>query len=64
MGLEATLFCILFSMIVFVLGLLFKLIADFRKEIFKKMHKTQEMFLEHIHAEDGTAYVPRKQAAN
>lgn len=63
MELVSTLFCILFTMIIFILGMLFKLIADFRKEMFKKLHKIQIFYFEHIHANDGTAYVPRKQAA-
>lgn len=60
MEMEATLFCILFTMVIFVLGLLFKLVSDFRKEMFIKLHKTQQLFFEHIHTCDGTAYVPRK----
>jgi len=64
MNIEATLFCILFSAIFFVLGLLYKIISDFRRELRSSIDKLQNLFFLHKHEESGDAYVPRNWAAN
>lgn len=48
MGLEATLFCILFSAIFFMLGLMYKIIADFKSDVITKLDKLQDSFLQHV----------------
>jgi len=64
MDTEAALFCILFTGIFFVLGLLYKIITGFRKDICEKIDKIQELFFTHSHTPDGNTYIPRQKAAN
>lgn len=64
MDLEATLFCILFSAIFFVLGLLYKIISDFRKEMIQKIDNLKELFFRHKHSKEGDSYVLHDWAAN
>lgn len=48
MDIQCTLFVILFTAIFFVLGLLSKLISDFKREVTQKLDKVQESFTDHL----------------
>ncbi len=48
MSLEATLFSILFAAIFFILGLMYKIISDFKTDVLKKLDKLQDSFLQHV----------------
>ncbi len=45
---EHTLLIVLFTGVFFVLGVLYKIISDFKKEMIKKLHDLETMFYKHI----------------
>lgn len=51
---------IIFSMIFFVLGLVYTIIIDYRKDIKARLTRLNELLFAHGHNEDGTCYIPRK----
>lgn len=60
---DMILLTIVFSGIFLILTLLYKIISAFKKEMCGKFTRLELFFVNHVHADDGTAYVPRKQAA-
>ena len=62
MDLQSTLFTILFAAIFFMLGLMYRIIADFRSEVTEKLDKFQESFLAHILSHIGNPVSTRKRS--
>ena len=48
MKMDATIFVVVFTAIFFVLGLLYKIVEDFQKNICQKLTKLQDLFYEHL----------------
>lgn len=64
MDMEITLLTIVFTGIFAALGLVYRVISSFKKDMIGNFLRLEKFFINHIHAEDGTAYVPRKHAPN
>lgn len=51
---------IIFSLLFFVIGLVYKVIADYRKDTKDRMKRLNDLLFAHSHNADGTCYIPRK----
>lgn len=51
---------IIFSLMFFILGLVYKIVSDYRKDTKERLQRLNELLFAHAHNEDGTCYIPRK----
>lgn len=51
---------IIFSLLFFVLGLVYKVVADYRKDTKDRLKRLNDLLFAHSHNTDGTCYIPRK----
>ncbi len=51
---------IIFSMMFFILGLVYKIVADYRNDTKDRLKRLNDLLFKHTHNQDGTCYIPRK----
>jgi len=55
--------CILFTMMLFILGILVKITLSFKKELREDLREVKTLFFNHKHRENGQAFIPQKLTA-
>ena len=50
----------LLALIFFVLGMLYRIVSEFRVEMSGRMDRLTKLMFRHSHTEEGTAFIPRK----
>lgn len=57
---ESVIAGIVFSLLFFVLGLVFKVVSDYRSDSKDRLKRLNDLLFTHSHNEDGTPFIPRK----